>query len=238
MICVTCKSSEATPRTPECRKCRHRTASLYWSAIHPSRRKEIRIASARRRARQIAERGTTKRRLKGVKPRSRCVGPLSNGWRGGRIMHCSFLGCLLTAGYRHPYEIRKNKTGFFCEKHRQKGRWIGRRIEAVCTICAAPLGQMALSRFRGTKHGHFCPDHSYHDLKPKAAPCVHVTQGAVIFARSLCRACWRPQSNVQCAVCGQPCGYRPPISRKKNQRGYFCTKHKWYHLRKEFRDAI
>lgn len=59
-----------------------------------------------------------KRALRGGLPQSERRGHLSSSWRGGEKMYCSFPGCHRVAGWRRPWNIRQNKTGYRCPVHK------------------------------------------------------------------------------------------------------------------------
>ena len=51
-------------------------------------------------------------------PKSKMRGHLGANWRGGRKMYCAVPDCGEPCGWKYPNELRRNKTGFRCEKHR------------------------------------------------------------------------------------------------------------------------
>ncbi len=57
-----------------------------------------------------------KRRLQGAKPKWKCRKHLASNWLGGRDEYCVVCGA--SVGWRHPSQIKRNKTGFRCAEHR------------------------------------------------------------------------------------------------------------------------
>jgi hypothetical protein len=90
-----------------------------WRAYYAAHREE---RNARNRAyyaahrEDIRARRRIKRALRGCITIDRACKHLASNWQGGRDVFCAICGAY--AGWRRPCQIKRNKTGFRCARHK------------------------------------------------------------------------------------------------------------------------
>jgi len=132
-------------KNAQCARCKRRsssTASYQHGGLcrtcrpPPMTRKEL---WARHRSR-VLERLRIKRRLQGSKPWQSCHGIFASGYKGGRILQCSFTGCEAVF-WRSPSE---QHSEVFCKQHKHGLPGAPR----ICVTCGSATSTVKARRCR------------------------------------------------------------------------------------------
>ncbi len=140
------------------RHAEHAASSKRYRERHPDRRKETQRTYNEDNREAKQQHGRMILRIAGAIPQEKARKHLASNWRGGRIMPCCVPGCDKLAGWRHPFEIKKNKTGFYCSDHAKTRLRRGR--VAHCAVCGRSVGFMPPSRWKLNSTGFRCPPHT------------------------------------------------------------------------------